>query len=82
MKQNDIPEVMAGVVLTGHGGLDKLEYRDDLAVPTAGVGEVLIEVGASAINNTDINTRTGWYSKGVTTGTDQGAAGFESANEE
>ena len=82
MKQIDIPEVMAGVVLTGHGGLDKLEYRNNLAVPKAGKGEVLIEVGASAINNTDINTRTGWYSKGVTTGTDQGAAGFESANEE
>lgn len=83
MNQNDIPEVMAGVVLTGHGGLEKLEYRDNLAVPKAGTGEVLIKVGASAINNTDINTRTGWYSKGVTTGTDQGAAGgFDTANED
>ena len=83
MKQNDIPEVMAGVVLTDHGGLDKLEYRDNLAVPKPGEGEVLIEVGASAINNTDINTRTGWYSKGVTSGTGEGAAGgFDTANEE
>ena len=81
MNPVDIPKTMAGVVLVGHGGLDKLEYRDDLAVPVAGVGEVLIAVGASAINNTDINTRVGWYSKGVTTGTDQGAAqGFSSAN--
>ncbi|WMC12270.1 alcohol dehydrogenase family protein [Oceanimonas pelagia] len=65
----DIPETMAGVVLTGHGGPDKLVYRDDLPVPRPGAGEVLIRVGATAINNTDINTRIGWYSKGVTTGT-------------
>lgn len=83
MSYIDIPEKMAAVVLTGHGGLDKLEYRDNLEVPQAAPGEVLIRVGASAINNTDINTRTGWYSKGVTTGTEKGAAdGFASANEE
>lgn len=83
MKHHSIPETMAGVVLTGHGDLDKLEYREDLTVPEAGPGEVLIEVGATAINNTDINTRTGWYSKGVTTGTDHTAAGgFDRANEE
>lgn len=83
MKHSDMPHVMAGVVLTGHGGLDKLEYRTDLDVPRPGKGEVLIQVGASAINNTDINTRTGWYSKGVTTGTSEGAAGgFTTANED
>lgn len=76
-------ELMAGVVLTGHGGLDKLEYRNDLPVPVPSAGEVLIRVGASAINNTDINTRTGWYSKGVSTGTGEGAAeGFETADDE
>ena len=83
MTPKNIPQVMAGVVLTGHGGLDKLQYRTDLPVPSPNAGEVLIEVGATAINNTDINTRTGWYSKGVTTGTDQGAAGgFDTANED
>ena len=66
----NIPKTMTGVVLTGHGGLDQLVYRDDLAVPRPATGEVLIRVGATAINNTDINTRIGWYSKGVTTGTD------------
>lgn len=82
MNHIDIPDIMAGVVLTGHGGLNKLEFRDNLEVPKPGAGEVLIQVGASAINNTDINTRTGWYSKGVTTGTDHGAAGgFATANE-
>ncbi|MEX1038725.1 MAG: alcohol dehydrogenase family protein, partial [Acidimicrobiia bacterium] len=30
-----------------------------------GADEVLIEVGACGMNNTDINTRTGWYSRSV-----------------
>ncbi len=49
---------MAGVQLTGHGGIEKLEYRTDIPVPIPGEGEVLIRVTA-AINNTDINTRIG-----------------------
>lgn len=28
-----LPERMRAVVLTGHGGLDKLEYREDWPVP-------------------------------------------------
>ncbi|MCE7029292.1 alcohol dehydrogenase family protein [Jiella avicenniae] len=59
------PGTMSGVVLTGHGGLDRLEWRDDLPKPIPGRGEVLIRVLASAVNNTDINTRIGWYSKAV-----------------
>ena len=42
---------MAGVVLTGHGGLDKLEFRDDLPTPRPGKGEVLIRVKAAGVNN-------------------------------
>jgi NADPH:quinone reductase-like Zn-dependent oxidoreductase len=53
------PKTMKGMVLTGHGGLDKLLWRDDLPVPEPTDGEVLIRVGASAVNNTDINTRIG-----------------------
>ncbi|MFV8559624.1 alcohol dehydrogenase family protein [Sulfitobacter sp. SBS6] len=60
-----LPETMKAVILTGHGGLDKLEWRDDVLVPQPEAGEVLIRVGASAVNNTDVNTRTGWYSKAV-----------------
>lgn len=70
-----IPARMTGVVLTGHGGLDRLEYRDDLPVPQPGPGEVLIRVAAAGVNNTDINTRIGWYSKTVTAGTDSGGLG-------
>lgn len=78
-----LPKTMSGVVLTGHGGFDKLEFRTNLPVPEAGVGEVLIRMSASAINNTDINTRIGWYSKGVKDGTSEGgSSGFTSLDDE
>ena len=59
------PRVMRAVVLTGHGGLDKLGFREDWPVPNPGPGEALVAVGACGLNNTDVNTRTGWYSAGV-----------------
>lgn len=65
----EIPNTMTAALLTGHGGLDKIEIRDDVAVPQPGSGEVLIRVSACGMNNTDINTRTAWYSKTVTEGT-------------
>ncbi|MCH6552473.1 MAG: bifunctional diaminohydroxyphosphoribosylaminopyrimidine deaminase/5-amino-6-(5-phosphoribosylamino)uracil reductase RibD [Planctomycetes bacterium] len=55
------PEIMKAVLLTGHGGLDKLEHRDYVMRPKPGPDEVLIEVGACGINNTDIWTREGAY---------------------
>ncbi len=70
---SDVPDTMAAVVLTGHGGLDKLEYHADWPTPKPGPGEVLVKVLACGLNNTDVNTRTGWYSKGVTGGTTGGA---------
>ncbi len=75
-----LPALMSGVVLTGFGGFDKLEYRNDLPVPQPGPGEVLIRVGAAGVNNTDINTRIGWYSKTVEGSTAEGgASGFAEA---
>lgn len=65
LMHSDLPETMQGVVLTGHGGLDKLEFREDLTVPSPGPTEVLIRTSACGMNNTDVNTRTGWYSKAV-----------------
>lgn len=56
-------DVMSGVVLTGHGGPEVLEWRDDLPRPVAGPGDVVIRVTAAGVNNTDINTRLAWYSK-------------------
>ena len=76
-----VPDTMTAVVLTGHGGFEKLEYRDDVVVPVPGPEEVLVRVGAAGINNTDINTRIGWYSKSVTTDTNAGGEqGFTDAN--
>ena len=61
---SELPKMMRGVFLTGHGGLDKLEIRNDIPVPRPGPHDVLIQVRAAAVNNTDINTRKAWYSKG------------------
>jgi len=69
------PRTMRGVWLTGHGGLDRLEVRGDLPVPRPGRRDVLVRVAAAAVNNTDINTRTAWYSKKDGAGEDAGWAG-------
>ena len=58
----DLPAVMRAVVLAGHGGLDRLEFREDWPLPRAGPDQVLVRVGACGLNNTDVNTRTAWYS--------------------
>lgn len=55
------PQTMAAVHLTGHGGPDKLDYRTDVPVPQPAADEVLIRIGATAVNNTDIWTREGAY---------------------
>jgi NADPH:quinone reductase-like Zn-dependent oxidoreductase len=59
---------MRAVLLTGHGGFDRLDIRDDVPVPECGEGDVLVRVGAAGVNNTDVNTRLGWYSGGGWTG--------------
>ena len=60
---SDFPKTMRGVWLTGHGGPEKLELHNDIPVPNPGSRDVLIRVAAAGVNNTDINTRTAWYSK-------------------
>ena len=68
----DPADFMKAAVLTGHGGFDKLVVHDNYPPPNPDHNEVLIEVGACGVNNTDINTRIGWYSKSVTSGTTAG----------
>lgn len=70
-----LPEKMYGVVLTGHGGPEMLQWRDDLNVPVPGKGDVVVRVSAAGVNNTDINTRTGWYSKSDGAAQDAGWTG-------
>lgn len=78
-----IPETMQGVYLTGHGGFETLVFSTDIPVPAPKAGEVLIRVKGAGVNNTDINTRTAWYSKAVTTATEAGAeSGFDSSAED
>ena len=59
----DVPATMKAVEMLGHGGEEMLQYRKGVAVPTPAPNEVLIKVMAAGVNNTDINTRIGWYSK-------------------
>lgn len=55
---------MKAIVTTGNGGFDKLVYKD-VPTPSVGSGEVLVQVLAAGVNNTEINTRVGWYSDAI-----------------
>ena len=77
-----VPGTMRAVVLHGHGGLEQLQYHEDWPTPVPAGSDVLIRVHACGLNNTDVNTRTAWYSKGVsgeTTGAALDSAGDEDA---
>ena len=63
-------EKMLAIVTTGNGGYEKLEEQY-VPVPRPGRGEVLLRVLAAGVNNTEINTRLGWYSSSVTAATSQ-----------
>ncbi|HBL86415.1 MAG TPA: alcohol dehydrogenase, partial [Alcanivorax sp.] len=41
-----VPGTMKAMVLTGHGGVDKLVYRDDVTLPRPAPGQVLVRVTA------------------------------------
>ena len=64
-----LPENMQAMVTMGHGDIDQLVFYQDWPVPMPKGDEVLIKVGACGLNNTDVNTRTGWYSKAVSAAT-------------
>lgn len=71
-RTSELSATMSAVVTTGTGGPERLEYRE-VPLPTIGPGEVLIEVLAAGLNNTDVNTRIGWYASSVRGGTDESA---------
>ncbi|MDF9433369.1 zinc-binding dehydrogenase [Chromohalobacter israelensis] len=77
MHDEGLPDAMAAMLLTGHGGIDKLVYRQDVPVPRPAHGEVLVQVTATAKNNTDRKAREGLYptkDKGDTTSFQIGGA--------
>jgi len=65
-----IPPTMKGVQLTGHGGPEKLVWNEAIPTPRPGPGQALVRVLAAGVNNTDINTRIGWYAKDITDSTE------------
>ncbi|GAW35875.1 putative L-galactonate oxidoreductase [Roseovarius sp. A-2] len=69
----NLPATMRAMVTMGHGDLDQIVLHENWPRPDPVVGEVLIRVGACGLNNTDVNTRTGWYSKAVSEATTGGA---------
>lgn len=75
-----LPNTMKAMVTMGHGDLDQMVLHTDWPRPEPAADEVLIKVGACGMNNTDVNTRSGWYSKSVSEATTGGA--FEDVGEE
>lgn len=78
---HQIPDRMMAVVTTGTGGYDKLDYRA-VPVPALQPGEVLLRVLAAGVNNTEINTRLGWYSSSVRSDTETAAGAQEQESRE
>lgn len=76
-----LPKTMRAMVTMGHGDLDQIVLHPDYPVPSAGAGEVVIKVGACGLNNTDVNTRVGWYSKSVTAPTSGDGQSEENAED-
>ena len=58
-----LPKTMRAMVLTGHGGMDKLAYHEDWPTPEPRSGDVVVKVAACGLDYIDINTRTAWYSE-------------------
>lgn len=75
-----LPTTMTAMVTMGHGGLDQMVLHTDWPRPEPAADEVLIRVRACGLNNTDVNTRSGWYSKAVNEATTGGA--FAEVNED
>ena len=70
--RRDGRKTMKALATAGNGGYDKLQCRE-VNLPALEPGEVLLQVLAAGVNNTEINTRIGWYSSSVTTGTEDAA---------
>ena len=52
---------MTAAVTLDHGGPEVIDVRTDWPTPRASPGEAVVEVGAAAVNNTDLWSRRGAY---------------------
>ncbi|MDW3222934.1 MAG: alcohol dehydrogenase family protein [Paracoccaceae bacterium] len=75
-----LPKTMKAMVTMGHGDLDQMVLHAEWPRPVPAAGDVLIRVGACGLNNTDVNTRSGWYSKAVSDATT--GAGYAKVDQE
>ncbi len=55
---------MKAILLTGHGGTDKLQYGE-APDPVAGPGEVVVDIHAASINGADPKVRLGQYQSSI-----------------
>ncbi len=55
---------MKAILLTGHGGTDKLKYGE-APDPVAGPGEVVVDIHAASINGADPKVRLGQYQANI-----------------
>ncbi|MEM9200951.1 MAG: zinc-binding dehydrogenase [Actinomycetota bacterium] len=74
------PATMTAAVTLGNGGFDMIDIRQ-VPIPEPGPGEVRLRVLAAGMNNTEINTRLGWYSSSVSGSTDATATDAAEADE-
>lgn len=75
-----LSNTMKAVVTLANGGYEQLSYQD-YPVPKIGPDEVLLKVLAAGVNNTEINTRLGWYSSSVIEATeDTSGVGSQTAH--
>lgn len=51
---------MRAAVIQQHGGLEVVEYVEDLPIPKPGRGEVRLKMAAAALNRLDLFVRDGW----------------------
>lgn len=73
-------DTMKAMVTMRHGDVNQIVLQTDWPKPVPKAGEVLIRVKACGLNNTDVNTRTGWYSKAVSEAT--AGSGYEEVDAE
>lgn len=70
---SDPAKNMWAVVTRANGGYEQLDYCQ-VPQPPLRDGDVLLKVLAAGVNNTEINTRLGWYSSQVTGSTEEFAS--------